>query len=728
MRRSVDTVPENVRTDLEQNVLFSGDIVLEVDGSIAGAESFAADFSDGIVGFEIGFGCPTRTEWRATSPLPFDAHIYDNVSVSETIRGIAIGPQSLTITPLVGNLGASDRDTSSMFIDGNVGVLQTQYAYQEFNLTSENYAISFGFLQPPSAGGVVEKVSLGQLPITFVGRNIAPCLSLDSCDKVHIAFQSYRDSNWEIYYTSNYDQGNPFRFDTRITNDPGNSLAPSVGIDGNGRRLIAWHDDRTGHYQIFAARSNAEINCHLCDNVNQQLAQVADAGQDTDEYTMYAGLCEFSYPFIASASGSYHFRISFYTDQSATQFYKAVDSRLNVAGWEVNGSQLPYNGFTLTVGESCVATYDASEDDDLIGTLYYVRIEAFNGSSIIEETYTEIFYCPTQQVSRCTIPVTYTNASHSSENLNFRVIAYNDSARTTAVLVADTAVDPRGWVFNNTQYNGSSVFVSGLGIVSAYYDPNFLPPNLFYSQDLTNPQSLLCNVTYYISVFVKIGSGSYDIADEFAITCDCTDTTDYQWGQDKQSNAWICSGQGSDDVRISLTDNDALLPKVSASADGAIYIAWEDQRYNNGLNLNNDPESCCPPVPSAFYGLWDANTDQFYCSAQGYYDHRLNATGRQFAVNTLMNSLQYPSFFYFQEVGIAYGIYRTSCSSTCSACCNRTICSSAAFSRRSTMFGDRSCPKQRSKALSPDQRNSVSSCQRLQSIFGFDWSKRCLRH
>jgi hypothetical protein len=71
---------------------------------------------------------------------------------------------------------------------------------------------------------------------------------------VHVVWEEYRDGNAEIYYKRSPDGGLTWGADTRLTNNPGLSLSPSVAASGNVVH-VSWYDLRDGNSEIYYKRS-----------------------------------------------------------------------------------------------------------------------------------------------------------------------------------------------------------------------------------------------------------------------------------------------------------------------------------------------------------------------------------------------------------------------------------------------------------------------------------------
>jgi hypothetical protein len=74
---------------------------------------------------------------------------------------------------------------------------------------------------------------------------------------VHIVWYDNRDGNNEIYYKHSIDKGLTWGPDTRLTNDPANSLVASISVSGQVVHVV-WDENRDGNYEIYYKRSTDE--------------------------------------------------------------------------------------------------------------------------------------------------------------------------------------------------------------------------------------------------------------------------------------------------------------------------------------------------------------------------------------------------------------------------------------------------------------------------------------
>tara|TARA_B100000614_G_scaffold262909_1_gene300833 strand:+ start:320295 stop:328112 length:7818 start_codon:yes stop_codon:yes gene_type:complete len=222
-----------------------------------------------------------------------------------------------------------------------------------------------------------------QVPITFsdTQQNRNPDLWVDHFHKPHVAFQSNRNGYWDIYYSGARDRSVPFRFDTRITDSRSVSVNPSIAVDPEGRRLIAWQDDRNGDQQIYCATSDErDEQWHNQCRVDEADEYVYRINSNSDPYDPYFGetdtlSCQVVFDFEAPENADYHFRILFYSNEARTNLVKAISSKSDIAGWFVNDLQMPYDGSPLLEGETATVVYNVSQEDALTGQVYYLTIE-----------------------------------------------------------------------------------------------------------------------------------------------------------------------------------------------------------------------------------------------------------------------------------------------------------------------------------------------------------------
>jgi hypothetical protein len=80
-----------------------------------------------------------------------------------------------------------------------------------------------------------------------------PCIGVFA-NVVHVIWYDNRNGNFEVYYKRSTDQGISWSSDIRLTNDPAESLMPSISVSGSVAHVV-WADYRNGNYEIYYKRS-----------------------------------------------------------------------------------------------------------------------------------------------------------------------------------------------------------------------------------------------------------------------------------------------------------------------------------------------------------------------------------------------------------------------------------------------------------------------------------------
>jgi hypothetical protein len=80
-----------------------------------------------------------------------------------------------------------------------------------------------------------------------------PSLAVSGCT-VHVVCVDWRDGNYEIYYKHSTDGGSVWGPDVRLSNNPSNSIHPSVTASGSSVHVV-WNDYRNGNDEIYYNRS-----------------------------------------------------------------------------------------------------------------------------------------------------------------------------------------------------------------------------------------------------------------------------------------------------------------------------------------------------------------------------------------------------------------------------------------------------------------------------------------
>jgi len=85
---------------------------------------------------------------------------------------------------------------------------------------------------------------------------ISPSISMDATGNFVIAWQDFRNSNWDIYFQRFTDTGTTSGINTKVNDDAGNDFQyyPSISMDGIGDFVVIWQDFRNSNWDIYFQR------------------------------------------------------------------------------------------------------------------------------------------------------------------------------------------------------------------------------------------------------------------------------------------------------------------------------------------------------------------------------------------------------------------------------------------------------------------------------------------
>jgi hypothetical protein len=110
----------------EQNVRFSGNIIVAVGNDVVVAETFVPDFSKRYHQFDLGFGCAIVGEFRTLTLNPFDGSVNDDISVTMNFTNIAVGPHSIVAENYLTWFAKTDRNVSKMVVYSKADKLESR--------------------------------------------------------------------------------------------------------------------------------------------------------------------------------------------------------------------------------------------------------------------------------------------------------------------------------------------------------------------------------------------------------------------------------------------------------------------------------------------------------------------------------------------------------------------------------------------------------------------------
>ena len=92
---------------------------------------------------------------------------------------------------------------------------------------------------------------------------------------------------------------------------------------------------------------------------------------------------DFDFTNSEAVASYYHFRIKFYQDIERTNEYLTVFSGNDTTGWKVGGSAISEDGALVPAGEKVNIVYSPDPDSFDVGSIYYLSIEAHDGSDYV---------------------------------------------------------------------------------------------------------------------------------------------------------------------------------------------------------------------------------------------------------------------------------------------------------------------------------------------------------
>ncbi|HAB53531.1 MAG: hypothetical protein A3K31_06260 [Ignavibacteria bacterium RIFOXYA12_FULL_35_25] len=108
-----------------------------------------------------------------------------------------------------------------------------------------------------------------------------PSITMDGSGNFIIAWEDFRNGNWNIYYQRYNSIGITQGVNVKANDDLGTTsqYAPSIALDGIGNFVIAWHDYRNNNYDIYYQRYNS---IGIAQGVNTKVNDDAEANGQYD--------------------------------------------------------------------------------------------------------------------------------------------------------------------------------------------------------------------------------------------------------------------------------------------------------------------------------------------------------------------------------------------------------------------------------------------------------------
>ncbi|MCK4444571.1 MAG: hypothetical protein KAW09_08505, partial [Thermoplasmata archaeon] len=181
------------------------------------------------------------------------------ILISLAIGSVAIKPEdpvnNLTFGPNVRvddtGFQLSDQVYPDIAVD-NMGVIYVVW-YDDRNFISAYHDI---YLAKSSNGGISYDTNIQVDDGGQFTTQMNPSVAADKSGAVYVAWQDYRNGNWDIYLAKSIDRGLSFGPSARVDdtgNDSSNQAIPSVEVARNGTVFVVWHDH--GSNSIRLSRS-----------------------------------------------------------------------------------------------------------------------------------------------------------------------------------------------------------------------------------------------------------------------------------------------------------------------------------------------------------------------------------------------------------------------------------------------------------------------------------------
>ena len=82
-----------------------------------------------------------------------------------------------------------------------------------------------------------------------------PAIAVDSSGNINVVWDELTPGNWDIYLSRSSNNGAGWSAAVNISNNSGDSEYPAIAVDSAGNLNVVWHDDTSGHEDIYFSRS-----------------------------------------------------------------------------------------------------------------------------------------------------------------------------------------------------------------------------------------------------------------------------------------------------------------------------------------------------------------------------------------------------------------------------------------------------------------------------------------
>jgi len=191
----------------------------------------------------------------------------------------------------------------------------------------------------------------------------------------HFRITLYSDINLteEVFSAYSYDSPDGFSVDGASIPEGGVSMNHGESVD-----------------VLFSVPGSANITCETYSFVKIEYIYDTDFELYSDDTSFIASCTasfidaiDFDFTNIESGANYYHFRIKFYQDIERTNEYLTVFSGNDTSGWMVDDTIIPESGVLVAPDEKVNIVYRPDPDDFDVASIYYLTIEAHDGSDYV---------------------------------------------------------------------------------------------------------------------------------------------------------------------------------------------------------------------------------------------------------------------------------------------------------------------------------------------------------
>jgi len=150
---------------------------------------------------------------------------------------------------------AGDQNSPTIVTDNNGGAIITWYDYR-----SGNYDI---YAQRINASGVVQWTADGVPISTAANSQERPAIVSDGSGGAIVTWYDYRSGTYSDIYAQRIDANGNVLWTTNgmaISTAANNQYYPQIVSDGSGGAIITWEDYRSGNWDIYGQRIDANGN------------------------------------------------------------------------------------------------------------------------------------------------------------------------------------------------------------------------------------------------------------------------------------------------------------------------------------------------------------------------------------------------------------------------------------------------------------------------------------